>query len=322
MDIPVEWLLEGEPWIEYRVRLDLLGQNSNDPQVRSARKTMLEDKLVRALIVELEEWPGEVLSSHKSAKQSFHRLSFLADLGIKAEDPGIGGIIDRVLEHQSEEGPFQLPMNIGQAYGGSGEDLWGWALCDVPLTTYSLVKLGLKDDPRVKASIDYLASLATDHGWSCTVCKNLGEWRGPGKKGDACPFATLIMLKLLSQLDDQREGDACRAGANVLLELWKDSYTRHPFIFYMGTDFRKLKVPFVWYDLMHVLEVLSGFPWLKKDDRLLDMLSVLKNKMDPEGKFTVESVWTTWKEWEFAQKKVPSRWLTLAAWRIIQRIEE
>ena len=33
-------------------------------------------------------------------------------------------------------------------------------------------------------------------------------------------------------------------------------------MFYMGTDFSKLKVPLVWYDLLHVLEVitqLSGF---------------------------------------------------------------
>ena len=41
----------------------------------------------------------------------------------------------------------------------------------------------------------------------------------------------------------------------------------------MGTDFRKLKVPFVWYDLMHVLDVLSRFPWLIRMTRLLDMLA-------------------------------------------------
>ena len=34
-------------------------------------------------------------------------------------------------------------------------------------------------------------------------------------------------------------------------------------MFFMGTDFRKLKVPLVWYDLLHVLDVLSSFPWLK-----------------------------------------------------------
>jgi hypothetical protein len=41
MNAPVDCLLEGEPWIEYRIRLDLLGQSEQDPQVISARKAML-----------------------------------------------------------------------------------------------------------------------------------------------------------------------------------------------------------------------------------------------------------------------------------------
>jgi hypothetical protein len=51
------------------------------------------------------------------------------------------------------------------------------------------------------------------------------------------------------------------------------------------------------------------------------MLTLLKSKMDPSGRFTLESVWTAWKDWEFGQKKDPSRWLTLKAWAIIRRIE-
>jgi hypothetical protein len=89
----------------------------------------------------------------------------------------------------------------------------------------------------------------------------------------------------------------------------------------MGTDFRKLKAPLIWYDLVHVLDVLSRFEWLRKDKRLLSMLAALKKKADAQGRFTVESVWTAWKDWEFGQKKEPSRWLTLLAWRIVARVE-
>jgi hypothetical protein len=92
-------------------------------------------------------------------------------------------------------------------------------------------------------------------------------------------------------------------------------------MFYMGTDFRKLKVPLVWYDIIHVLDVLSRFPWVMKDSRLLDMLGILKGKADTQGRYTLESIWTAWKDWEFGQKKTPSRWLTLTAWRIINRVE-
>lgn len=321
MKIPIDWMLEGEPWIEYRARRDLLGQSEKDPQVKSARKSMLANAQVQDLVSELSGWPGTVISSHKSASQPFHKLTFIADLGLVAPDPGVDVIVARILEHQSAEGPFELPMNIPAHYGGTGHDQWAWALCDAPLIVYALVKFGLENEPVVQAAIKYLAGLVRDNGWPCVVSKELGKFRGPGRKDDPCPFATLAMLKALSEIEALRDSLACHTGADTLLALWSKSTTRHPYMFYMGTDFRKLKVPFVWYDLMHVLDVLSRFSWLKEDARFLDMLEILKSKADRQGRFTLGSIWTAWKDWEFGQKKEPSRWLTLLAWRIIGRVE-
>jgi hypothetical protein len=125
----------------------------------------------------------------------------------------------------------------------------------------------------------------------------------------------------LSEIEGLRDSQACHIGTDTLLTLWSGSAKQHPYMFFMGTDFRKLKVPFVWYDLLHVLDILSRFPWLKQDKRLLDMLKILKSKADQQGRFTLESIWTAWKDWEFGQKKEPSRWLTLLAWRIFARME-
>lgn len=321
MKIPIDWLLEGEPWIEYRARRDLLGQSEKDPQVKSARKSMLANAQVQDLVAELSDWPGTVISSHKSASQPFHKLTFIADLGLVAPDPGVDLIIARILEHQSAEGPFELPMNILAHYGGTGHNQWAWALCDAPLIVYALVKFGLENEPVVQMAIKYLAGLVRDNGWPCVVSKELGKFRGPGRKEDPCPFATLAMLKACSEIEALRDSPACHIGADTLLALWIESMTRNPYMFYMGTDFRKLKVPLVWYDIMHVLDVLSRFSWLKEDARFLDMLEILKSKADRQGRFTLDSIWTAWKSWEFGQKKEPSRWLTLLAWRIIGRVE-
>jgi hypothetical protein len=321
VDAPVDWLLEGEPWIEYRTRRDLLGQPEKNPLVKSARDAMLADVRVRTLLTELSGWSPPVIASHKSASQPFHKLTFLADLGVTAKDPCVDTIIARILKHQSRQGPFQLPMNIPGHGEGTREDQWAWALCDAPLVVYALVKFGMEKKPQVKRAINYLTGLVRDNGWPCAVSPELGNFRGPGRKGDPCPFANLAMLKALSATQDARRSAACHTGAETLLDLWSKSLTEHPYMFYMGTDFRKLQVPFVWYDLMHVLDVLSRFEWLKQDKRLREMLDILKSKADRQGRFTLESVRTAWKDWEFGQKKEPSRWLTLLAWRIIGRLE-
>jgi hypothetical protein len=321
MAAPLEWLLEGPAWIEFRTRCDLLGQPAEDPRVQSARRSMLADDQVRYIVAELVAWEGEVISSHKSAGQPFHKLTFLADLGLSASDPGISPIVSRLFEHVSSEGTFQVRMNIPQHFGGTGQDRWAWALCDAPVWVYSLLKLGLEDQPPVQRAIEHLASLVRENGWPCAVSKELGKFRGPGRKDDPCPYANLAMLKMLTQTTAYADSSACKTGAETLLSLWENSYAEHPYMFYMGTDFRKLKVPFIWYDLLHVLEVLSQFTWLRKDARLLQMLAILKSKMDEQGRFTPESVWTAWKDWEFGQKKTPSRWLTLLAWRMIGRVE-
>ena len=321
MNISVDWLLEGESWVEYRSRLDLLGQSEGDSRVKSTRKAMLADTRVRNLLAELSGWPGTVISSHKSASQPFHKLTFIADLGLRVDDPGVDIIVAHILEHQATEGPFQLPTNIPTHFGGTGQEQWAWALCDAPLTIYALAKFGLRNEPAVQIAIEHLNGLIRDNGWPCAVSKELGKFRGPGRKDDPCPFANLAMLKALSEFEGLRDSPACHTGADILLGLWSESTTRHPYMFYMGTDFRKLKVPFVWYDLMHMLDVLSRFSWLKKDTRLLDMLGILKSKADRQGSFTLESIWTAWKDWEFGQKREQSRWLTLLAWRIIGRVE-
>ena len=316
----ITWLLEGAPYIEYRTRRDLLDQPEDDPRVAAARRVMLEDPQVQGLIAELAGWPGTVIASHKSAGQPFHKLTFLADLGLLADDPGMDVIIERILSHQSAQGPFALPMNIAASRDGSDQEQWAWALCDAPLILYALLKFGLGDDARVDAAAAHLVGLVRDNGWPCAVSPELGHWRGPGRKEDPCPFATLAMLKALAQAPAWRDGAAASAGAGSLLALWTGSRERHPYIFYMGNDFRKLKAPFIWYDLLHVLDVLSQFPSLRDDPRLQEMTAVLVGKAGEQGRFTPESVWQAWSGWEFGQKKVPSRWLTLLALRILRRM--
>lgn len=316
----IEWLLQGEPWVEYRTRVDLLEQPESDPQVRAARKAMLTDPKTKSLLSELADWPGTVLNSHRSASQSFHKLSFIAELGLNVDDPPVKKIVQKVMKHQSEQGPFQLPTNVPVHFGGSGKDEWVWALCDAPVILSSLIRLGMYDDPRIQTAVDHLNTLVRGNGWPCAVSPELGKFRGPGRKEDPCPYATLVMLNMLAHMPELREGKPAKIGVETLLSLWEASKEKHPYMFYMGTDFRKLKAPLFWYDILHVLDVLSHFEWTWKDKRFKQMLSIVEAKANNAGQFVPESVWTAWKDWDFSQKKVPSRGLTFFVERILKRV--
>jgi hypothetical protein len=319
-DKTIDWLLQGEPWVEYRTRVDLLGQSEADPQVQDARKAMFADPKIRSLLTELADWPGEVLSSHRSASQPFHKLEFIADLGLNVGDAPVKRIVKKVMLHQSTQGPLQLPTNVPVHFGGSGKDTWAWALCDAPVIVASLIQMGMGEDARVQTAVEYLNGLVRDNGWPCAVSPELGKFRGPGRKEDPCPYATLVMLQTLAQIPELRDGKSAKAGVDSLLDLWEKSKEQHPYMFFMGTDFRKLKAPLFWYDILHVLDVLSHFKHAKRDKRFRQMLGVVESKADTGGHFTPESVWTAWKDWDFGQKKVPSRGLTFYVQRILQRV--
>ena len=319
--MPVEWLLEGPAWVQYRTHLDLLGQSNRDEQVAGLQKTIAEEPQIQALLGEVSGWPGGPIKRHNDASHLLHKLTFLADIGIPEDHPVIRHVLDNILEHQSAVGPFQVLVNIPVHFGGSGQDEWRWMLCDAPTLLYILFKLGWEQDGRVQAATKYLTTLIRENGWPCAAASAPGSFRGPGRKEDPCPYANLVMLKALAQSPAWREQEVCRVGAESLLSLWEQRTARRPYLFAMGSDFAKLKAPLIWFDLLHLLDILSQFPWLRQDARLQEMAGLLAGKADAQGRFTPESIWTAWKGWDFGQKKEPSRWLTLVAQRALKRME-
>lgn len=315
----IDWLLSSTPWVQYRTRLDLLGETERSKDVKAARQAMLDHPRVQSLVDELRDWPGPTLNRHNDASHLLHKLVFIADLGLRATDPGVKQIVDRVLAHQSAEGVFQVKVNIPTHFGGTGKDQLAWMLCDAPSIVSALVKLGVKDR-RVKMAAKYLANLIRDNGWPCAATPDLGKFHGPGRRSDPCPYANLITLKALAQFPEWHDSDVTHVGGETLLSLWAQRKTQRPYLFAMGTDFAKLKAPLIWYDVLHVTEVLTQFEWLHKDQRLREMTAIVKVKADKQGRFTPESIWQAWRDWDFGQKREPSAWLTLIALRVLKRL--
>lgn len=246
----------------------------------------------------------------------------LAEFGVRADDPGVDRAIEAVLAHQSPEGAFQIVANVPKAFGGTGEDMWTWMLCDAPVLLYSLLAMGLGENPRVKRAVEHLLGLVDENGWRCVVDAELSKFRGPGRKADPCPIVNVYALKALSQVFPHGLGDhpAIRKGAEMLLWHWEHQTERKIYMFGIGTTFRRLKCPFVWYDVLHVVDALSRFPFVRGDPRFLEMLRTITAQADNEGRYTAGSMYKAWKGWSFADKKHPSPWLTFVVKRVERRL--
>lgn len=308
-----------EDWLKYAIRLNLLHE-SKDILIEQ-KNQILGCDMIQSYLRDITDFHSTLVSNHKNPDLPIHKLNFLLDIGLDSTVPEIQIALDEIMKHQDDNGVYQSIINIPKHFGGSGEDMFSWCLCDAPLLLLALVKAGVDYDKHIKAGVDYLISFYTVNGFPCKVSSELGKFRGPGKKEDCCPYATLVMANLLSYIPQYQGSDIAEATANTLLSLWESSLEKHPYMFYMGTDFRKLKAPAIWYDIVSVTEVLSRYKSVRNDSRFKEMLSLIQNKQDKNGFFIPEAVYLKYKGLDFGQKKTPSPYLTYLCLRIFELAE-
>jgi hypothetical protein len=313
-----EWLLGSEePWTRYRALLDLDGLPAGAESVAHARRDLVDHPQVRELVTRAAEWPGYPLRRHNDAAHPLYALATLADFGLTRDDPGIEGLGTAVLEHfdgDQFETLLRLPRFLTKE---DDAERWAWMLCDAPTLLYALLAFGFVSEPSVRRAATSLLDQIEDNGWRCGAAESLPKFSGPGRTTDACPMATTYALKALSLLPPD---PAVEPAVEALLGHWEHQRDYKLKMFGIGTDFRKLKYPFVWYDILHVAEVLSRYPQAAEDRRLHAMVGEITAQADEAGRYTAGSMYRAWKGWSFADKKQPSPWLTLVAERIRGRL--
>lgn len=307
-----------EDWLKYAIQINLLHAKKMD-QIALLQSALMDTKIQRAL-EEVAAFHSTRISSHKDPTLPIQQLLFLLDLGFDTSIPQLQSAIDQILKHQDDNGVYFSMINVPKQFGGTGEDGFSWCLCDAPNLMIALIKAGVSYEEHIKRGVEYLVSLCRENGFPCVASPELGRFRGPGKKDDCCPYATLIMTDLLSYLPEYRDASIAKASSQALLDLWSTSREQHPYLFHMGTDFRKLKAPSCWYDIVSVAGVLSKFPFNHSDPRFLEMIDLIKSKQRDDGFFVPESIYMKMKDWDFGQKKTASPYLTYLCLQILDRI--
>ena len=315
----LDFLLSEDIIVKYMSMADFLNYDIASEDMKNIKKEILKDNRVQDLIDKASALYTTVLKNHNKADHPTHILSFLTEIGIGVDDsPLIKKLAQEILDSYGPENTFQVTANIPIHFGGTGEDMNSWMMCDTPLLSYSLAKLGFKNNDKVKSTIEKLLSLSNTNGYRCTASAALGKFRGPGRKDDPCPYANLLIAKLFSIFPEYHNEQRVLNSINMLLDQWENKANKRFFLFGMKNKFTKLKMPFVWYDILHLSYVLSFYKSVSNDKRFLDMLNVIKSKADSNGLYTAESVYLKWKGWDFRDKKKPSSFITYYVYKTLK----
>lgn len=307
-------------WLKYEISIQLLRKPKNE--IIELKESALADIRIQDSLNDVANFHSTLVTNHKNPALPIHKLLFLLDIGFDTDIPEIKAAIDEILKHRDDNGLYQSLTNVPKHFGGTGVDVFSWCLCDAPLLLLALLKAGVDYPKYIRPGVDYLVSLIRENGFPCAVSPELGKFRGPGRKDDCCPYATLIMADLLSYIPEYRESSAAGTSVEALLSLWEYSREQHPYMFYMGTNFRKLKAPSCWYDILSVAGVLSKYKLSQHDPRFLDMITLIRSKHDEDGLFIPESAYQKMKDWDFGQKKLPSSYLTYLCLRVFERLDQ
>ncbi len=305
------------PWVALAYSTFFTGSQNKSERERLVEKT-INNPLIKNIIDECMNWPGYTLKRHNDAKHIIQKIGFLADIGLDNKTKEIEIISNKLMENTSENGAFLSEILIPYAFGGNNKAEWNWIICDFPLITEALIRFGLAEDKRVLKSVELIENLASVGGWKCSSYYE--KFKGPGKKTDPCPIANLFALKVLGLYKNKLNSKAAESGINMMLDFWKKRKSTKYFLFGMGTKFKKLKYPFVWFDILHVTETLSLFPSIYKDKRFLEFCEIIFSKVNEEGWYKPESIWMAYKGFDFGQKKFSSAMISLAVQRIKKRV--
>jgi len=306
---PILYLLSvKKPWIKYLTLANLKDSEKEDKKNKESRNALLNAPLITESIDMCLKWTDVVLKRHNDATHPIHRFELLAEFGLTKDDPKIEQIAKKVFSHQSDDGAFLSNILVPKSFKGTGFEKWDWMTCDAPILLYFLSEIGYRDDPRVKKAAQHLTGLFRENGLGCH--SSIAKFRGPGRKGDHCPYANLIALKALAGFKGEEYEKACSLGIQAQIDFWNNRGKRKIFLFGIGTDFKKLKYPNVYYGIIHVLDVLSLFKEARENPAFGEMLDIVNSKQASDGSFTPESVWRAFKGYDFGQKKTPSPVLT------------
>jgi hypothetical protein len=326
----INWLIETDtPGVRYLALRDLLDCSPEDAELRAARQIAHTAGPIAAILDEMQPegyWVEPGPGYNPKYRSTVWAIITLAQLGASADqDERIARACAYVLDHALTPGG---QFSASGAPSGTADCLQG-NLCA------ALLDLGC-DDPRLERAVDWMARSVTGDGVA-PVGDRLAEVRyyagkcgplfacGSNNKLPCAWGAVRVMLAFSKWPAEKRTpliAQAIQHGVDFLLRTdpavadYPSGWSEKP-----SGNWWKFGFP-VFYvtDLLQNVEALVGLGY-GADPRLANALTLIREKQDAQGRWTLDYDYTgkTWGDW--GAKKQPNQWVTLRALRVLKAVD-
>ena len=328
-DIIDRLLSSPEPSIRYQMRVRVLGESKDSPDVQQLRQEIRASERVKGLLCSRDE-KGRVTPvqhTYRKWKGAHWVLARLADIGYPEGEVELRPVMEQVIRGHCPEKPV---VDKRRDLRGEYEYRDGVAV--------------INGQPRICASIPaYVLFSATRLGFVDERCKRLAEklisvqWPDGGWNCDRNPEAnhssfweTLIPLRALAayaaHTSDQPAGEAAARAAEVFLK--RRLFRRQSNGQIMDPAFVQLHYPCYWrYDILFALKVMAEAGHIS-DERCGEALDLLESKRLSDGGWPAEARFyrvsndfasgTEWVSWGQCSGKRMNEWVTADALYVLK----
>lgn len=273
-DPVVDWLLEPEqPSIRYLTLTGLLGRREGDREVRTARAAIPRRGWVAEILARRDPagwWVREKSLYHPKYISTNWNLLALSDLGATRAIPAVRASCELWMARSPLEGG-----GVGGFSTGAGH------LCYTGNMARALLRMGYRDDPRVRKALDWLVRTAHPKGgWTCWT---FGDGPAPGRNLDSWEGLSAFAEYPRSRWSPTMVGCVER-GAEFFLgrELHRQGARYPPWSrFHWPTHY--------YYDALVGLDVLTRLGY-GADPRLDWALDLLRKKRRRDGRWNLDAV--------------------------------
>jgi hypothetical protein len=308
--------------VRFSTLTSLLGAAPDDPEVAAARRDIMREGAVPRILAEQQadgHWEGPDRFYTAKYRGTVWQLLILAELGADGADERVRAGCEAVLRDAQDPDSGGFSTDRSKKAGGGLHSMV--IPCLTGNLTFSLIRLGMLDDPRVQCAIDWI-----------TTYQRFDDAEGDPPTGwpydrlemcwgrHTCHMGAVKALKALAEVPSERRTPAVQgiiaAGAEYLLrhhvhrrshDLGKDS----------RPGWRRFGFPLMYQtDALEILGILTRLGYL--DERLREALDLVASRADAQGRWALQSTFNDRYIVPVETKGEPSRWITLRALEVLR----